>query len=55
MEPEIPCWVIARRTAEGLHNPYRICRECIVYLINHETESLSGEEIEAILKVRGLI
>jgi hypothetical protein len=55
LEPETPCWKIAKRITEGFYDPYKICRECIVYLIKNETGTLSKEEVKSILKARSLI
>ena len=40
MEPETPCWEIAKRF-ESYHNVSNTCRDCAVYILLKETPLLS--------------
>ena len=51
-EPETPCWKIAERI-EAFRDVSNTCRDCIVYLAQQETSTLSKKEIQEILNLRG--
>ena len=53
-EPETPCWEIAKHIKEGLYDPSKICRECVVYLLKQESSMFTEEDIDNILKSRGI-
>jgi len=54
LEPEIPCWEIARKFS-SFHNVTNTCRDCIVYILKEETVILSNKELQNIIRQRGLV
>ena len=52
-EPETPCWEIAKRIGAYRYIS-NTCRDCIVYLLKEITTAISPEELQEILKQRGL-
>jgi len=51
-EPETPCWQLAKKV-QSFHDISNTCRDCIVYLLQHETPIFSKKEIEEIVNHRG--
>jgi predicted ATP-dependent Lon-type protease len=51
-EPETPCWEIAKLSNDSFCAQYRVCEDCLVYLIKQAKTDLSNEEIERILHAR---
>ena len=47
--PEIPCWELARDLGD-YRSVFKICRDCIVYMVKNDTIELSDEEIQSIVK-----
>jgi len=52
-EPETPCWEIAKKI-EDYRNLSNTCRDCVVYLLKNNTDTLSKREVENILNQREL-
>jgi hypothetical protein len=46
--PEIPCWELAR-DLEDYRSVFKICRDCIVFMVKNETIVLSDEEKHSII------
>ena len=53
-EPETPCWEIAKRI-QDFRNVSNTCKDCVVYLLKGETSVLSKEELQNIIKQKGLL
>ena len=53
-EPETPCWEIAKRI-QDFRNVSNTCKDCVVYLLKGETSILSKEELQNIIKQKGLL
>jgi hypothetical protein len=53
LEPETPCWEIAKRI-EDFRNVSNTCKDCVVYVLKEETSILSKKDLQNILKQRGL-
>ena len=53
LEPETPCWEIARRF-DFFNFASNICKDCIVYILKEETHVLSKKELHNIIIERGL-
>jgi len=51
LEPEIPCWEIAKRN-EAYHHVSNTCRDCVVYLLKGKTSALSIKQLQNIIKKR---
>jgi len=51
LEPEIPCWEIARR-GEAYHNISNTCRDCVVFLLKDETSIFSIKKLQNIITQR---
>jgi hypothetical protein len=47
--PEKPCWQIASEL-DDYRNAYRICQDCIVYMLKNGASSLSQEEVHRIMQ-----
>lgn len=50
---EVHCWEVARSKCD-FHYVFNVCSDCLVYLYEHERESMkiSREDIELILQKR---
>ena len=46
-EPEIPCWEIAQRN-ETYQNASNTCKDCIAYILNEKTATLSRKQLQSI-------
>lgn len=46
--PEIPCWELAQ-DLDDYRSVFKICRDCIVYMVKNETIVLSDEEKQSII------
>jgi hypothetical protein len=53
-EPETPCWELAGRINGKLHDKYKVCDDCLVYLLKQKKTELNKVEIENILKARNI-
>ena len=53
LEPEIPCWEIAKRV-KAYHNISNTCRDCIVYILNCEA-SVIGVKQRRLLRKNGTV
>ncbi|MEE8596207.1 MAG: hypothetical protein V3T09_00165 [bacterium] len=53
LEPETPCWEIARRF-DFFNFASNICKDCIVFILKEETHVLSKKELHNIIIERGL-
>ena len=54
LEPETPCWEIAKRVGD-FRNVSNTCKDCIVYILKEETYILSIKELHNIIIKRGLL
>lgn len=54
LEPQTPCWEIARRY-ESFRNVFNVCRDCIVYILKENAAVLDKKELYRIIKQRGLL
>ena len=53
LEPETPCWEIAKRI-ETFNNISNTCKDCIVYILKDDAYFLSKKELHNIIIERGL-
>jgi len=51
-EPETPCWEITKQFNDSFCAKYKICEDCLVYLIKQEKTAFSKDEIKNILHAR---
>ena len=55
LEPETPCWEIAKRV-EDYRDVSNTCRDCIVYILKEETYAIEDKkELYLIISQRGLL
>lgn len=54
LEPETPCWEIAKRV-EAFNNVSNTCKDCVVFILKEETNILSKKELHDIVRQRGLL
>ena len=54
IEPETPCWEIAKRN-EDYNKISNTCEDCIVYLLKVETSFFYIKELQHIFLQRGLL
>jgi hypothetical protein len=54
LEPETPCWEIAKRV-EDYRNVSNTCQDCIVYILKKEASVLDKKELYLILSRKGLL
>jgi len=47
--PEKPCWQIAIEL-DDYRNAYKICQDCIVYMLKNGSSSLSEKEVQSIMR-----
>lgn len=46
------CWEIASEF-EDFRSAFNICKDCVVYLVKHERQAFTEQELENIMAVRG--
>ena len=54
LEPETPCWEIAKRV-DDYRNVLNTCDDCIVYILKKEKYAIDKKELYLILSQRGLL
>lgn len=54
LEPETPCWEIAKRI-EAFNDISNTCNDCIVYILKEKANVLSKKELHEIIIQRGLL
>ena len=54
LEPETPCWEIAKRV-EDYRSVLNICHDCIVYILKEKTYAIARKELFLIISQRGLL
>ena len=54
LEPETPCWEIAKRI-EDFNDISNTCNDCIVYILKEKANVLSKKELHEIIIQRGLL
>ena len=54
IEPENPCWEIAKRI-EAFQNVSHTCSDCIIYLLKEEPSVLSKKKLQNIIRQRVLL
>jgi len=53
VQRNIPCWEIASKL-DDYRSALNVCSDCLVYLSYHKNPILSAQEIEEILKQKGV-
>lgn len=51
--PSTPCWEIAR-DLDDYRSVFNICKDCLVYMLKHENNVLSRQEIDTIIEKKGV-
>lgn len=49
---EVQCWEVARSNCDFQY-VFNVCSDCIIYLYEHDSATMSRKDIELILQKRG--